>query len=309
MINGSDPSWTQRTVIDSLTSLSRLQDFKLTLNTTLIHLDSPVPPLHLGRLSGLKKISITGRSVDYHYHIISGLAEAIAKSPRLVHLEVINTSNIMNHPGDVIVSLHALLSKVPKGRPLQLTCLRLHRIYAHMDTFAIPNLRSLTCLDLGYIWEPELPAGYPTDLHEFSTMVTEIFAALNREAIHLKHVIIPYIDDAIIRYLSSFSGLETLEFWTHSSNTKDSNDMSYRFYTSALPKHVETLRVLTIRPQYEGGWCYNIPYALVVLAQCTNLRSLAVAVSFKYTLDHLFWYGVGDSYDHKEKFCDMVSSD
>lgn len=274
VVNSCDPSWTQSTVIDALTGLPHLQGFRLTLH------GDPFPLLQLDRLSGLKRISLSGNCTDYRSHIICGLAEAIAKSPQLTHLEV---DTKMYDASPETPTLHDLLSKVPQSSPLRLTHLSLHWMHARVDSVTLPHLRSLVSLNLYHIHAPPSTDDESIDhMWKRPSTIPDFYAALNREKIHLKQVLInEIVTDVILDYLGSYSGIEALEFNSISFNSAAESDaLSKRLYVSVLPKHVDSIRMLTIRPAYEGGWCYNqhdISQA-AVLSQCNKLKSLSVAL-------------------------------
>ena len=279
VVNSRDPSWTQTTIIDALTSLSHLQDVCLTLHY------GPFPLLQLFRLSGLKKISLTGSCINYRSNIIAGLAEAIAKSPELVYLEV-NTATYVRSPE--IPTLHDLFSKIPSGSLLRLTHLVLVGMFARIDSHTIPHLRSLVCLDLSHLYEPS-----PTDDSDQTrgcvSTITDIYATLNLEKIHPKHIVVNgIVNDIILDYLYSHSGLVALELCSiFSRSVGESKGLSHRFYMSVLARHVDSLQVLKINPRYEGGWCYNVDDVsqAVVLAQCNKLRSLSMSVTLNSASD------------------------
>jgi hypothetical protein len=248
--------------MDALTSLSHIQELQLTVH------GGPIPPLQLGRLSGLKKISIDGTGCS---DIISGLAQAIAKSLELVHLEVYTDTY-----GSENTALHELLSKIPQGSLLRLTHLVLGGQFVLINSHTLSQLRSLVHIDLYRLYEPWYQS---TDVDPPS-FISDICAKLNREEIHLKHVVVNNVDDVVLDYLQSYSGLETLQVSsTGSSTAAQSDSLAYRFYHSVLPKHVNSIQVLELHPSYEGGWCYNLDDVFVVLAQCNKLRSLSIALT------------------------------
>lgn len=289
VLGSDDPSWTQAIVISALSSLPHLQEFHITIGN-----DSY--PLQIDCLSGLKKIKVsltrTPFQADdsYYPRILEGLATVIASSPQLAHLEV--NSNGAWYSGDSAPTLHSLLEKVPQDIPLQLTHLTLCGISARLDSQTLPHLRSLVYLNLDCLY-PMLPTTNPyhaPQMLESASTATGVYAILDRQNIHLKHVVIGcMMNDVILDYLGSYSGLETLDLRSPSSSSPNaaevSDTLSHKFYTSVLPKHINSLRVLKIRPAYEGGWCYNTDKVYSVLAQCTKLRSLSIALNSVPTIN------------------------
>jgi hypothetical protein len=124
---------------------------------------------------------------------------------------------------------------------------------------------------------------------------------LKQEKIHLKQasVSVP-VNDTILDYLHSYSGLESLDLYhICSDGEEESNALSYRFFKSVLPKHIDSIQVLSIRPSYEGGWCYNADDISLLLAKCNQLRSLSVALASP---------PVKSPYDHNAHYTDDTVS-
>jgi hypothetical protein len=127
----------------------------------------------------------------------------------------------------------------------------------------------------------------PDQRWEQASTLTDIYATLNREKIYLKQVLLNNVDDIILDYLCSYSGLEMLDLRSLLLNgltRKQSDALSYRFFNSVLPNHVNSLRVLRILPYFGGGWCYDPEDAsqATVLSQCNKLRSLSVAFNSSF---------------------------
>ena len=289
-----------------MANLSHLQDFELSIYA------SHFPGLQLNHLSGLKKIILTGGCS----HIIGGLAEAIAKSPELVHLEV-DTRSCTSE----VTTFHELLANVPRGITLRLTHLLLDGIYVPFDSLTLPHLRSLVHLNfkLDAYTEPALTkSGFidPTS-GDASTITSDVYATLNREKIHLREVVTSDVSDVILDYLESYSGLEALDFHRFQVEVADvekSHALGHRFYHCVLPKHVDSIKYLTIRPDYEGEWCYDMGDVSVALAQCKKLKLLAIAVASvpiraRYSDDSFLYSPPGISHEDQVSFNDMVCSD
>jgi hypothetical protein len=275
-VNGDDPNWTRYTIVDTIAHLPLLQDFQLLLSS---HLGSP--HLQLDRLSGLTKILLHGTCVDYRSDLISKLAEAIARSPHITHLEIHPNGLNWGYASE-IPSLHQILSIVPPGTTLRLTHLALHEVFCKIDAFTLPHLRSLVSLDLCGL--PIVPwtsprSSVPDRRTQTNSTVSDIFAVLTLEKIHLRHIVVENIGEAVLSYLESYSSiLERLEMIpSRYMSAEKSNALVERFYSSALPKHAETIQVLKIQPTFdlEGEWCYS-PQVAAALSQCQSLASLTI---------------------------------
>jgi hypothetical protein len=151
---------------------------------------------------------------------------------------------------------------------------------ARVDSVTLPHLRFLVWLNL------DLYAREPTDselfdrTRGFSSTITDIYATLNREKVHLKQVVLMHVDDVILDYLSSYSGLEALElFFSDYDDAGKSDALSYRFYKSVLTEHLDSIQHLEIRQRFDGKWCYNVDNASVVLARCKKLKALYVSLA------------------------------
>ena len=244
--------------------------------------------IHLGCLSGLKKISLSGNHVHRPHDIISGLAGLIAKSPQLVHLEVkVGCYGLSPETP----TLHDLLSRVPEDHPLQLTHLALNRTGICIDSFTLPHLRSLISLELRNLPTPSNVidnADLSNERLEQACSASDICAILKQEDIYLKHLVVN--DVGAFDYLCSYSGLETLDLCFMSFNSVGESNASARtFYKSVLPQLVHSLQVLKIQPKQEGRWCFNPEDVSqsIVLYQCNKLRSLTVSLISTSVMQHV----------------------
>ena len=274
-----DPPWTETAIIRGLTRLPQLQDLQVILNRDTLF-ESSVGHIQSDRLSGLKKISLSGNHVDRPRDIINGLAGLIAKSPQLVQLEV-----YLGYHGifPETPTLHDILSKVPEDHPLQLTHLAFDGTSISLDSSTLPHLRSLISLDLRNLPAPPNyidDADLTSERLERPYSTSDVYSILKQEGIYLKHVLVS--DVGVFDYLCSYSGLETLDLCFMSFNTvEESNTSAHTFYKSVLPHLAHSLQVLKIQPKREGRWCFNPEddFQSVVFSQCNKLRSLCIALN------------------------------
>lgn len=85
--------------------------------------------------------------------------------------------------------------------------------------------------------------------------------------------------DEMFSYLVSYSdGLQTLvisDILIDCPNQED--NAGYSFWDQIVPNHKSSLKTLSIRPWYEGEWCYGSNSATAI-GQCVSLQNLAIAV-------------------------------
>jgi hypothetical protein len=81
---------------------------------------------------------------------------------------------------------------------------------------------------------------------------------------------------SLLEYISSFKGLEKLVI--AGIDGKES-EAAERFWKEVLPKHIETLRELTVHPHYEGDWCYG-RHAPEVISKGKNLEKLGLSMQY-----------------------------
>lgn len=97
------------------------------------------------------------------------------------------------------------------------------------------------------------------------------------------------MDSALVDYLASSSGLETLQFtplYLHRrrSNVPEDN-LAYRFYNSVIPRHAKSLKSLFIWVPPDSHWCFRIQY-LSPLMRCEKLDTLSLSTAFKHKQDN-----------------------
>ena len=264
-----------------LTRLPLLQDLQLILNRTKWSFERSdgYKCIKLDLLSGLKKFSLSGSFLTPD--MVDSLAGLISKSPQLVHLEI-NLGHYDASP-EMTSTLHNVLSKVSEDHPLQLTHLALNKTGICIDSFTLPHLRSLISLDLRNLpsssnFYAKLASGRLEWAN--STSTSDTFAILEKEGIHLKHVVVS--DVGVFDYLCSYSGLESLDLCGISFDSYEECNTSARtFYKSVLPQLVHSLQILKIQPEQEGQWCFDPEnvFQSVALFQCSKLRSLSVSLN------------------------------
>ncbi|THV04299.1 hypothetical protein K435DRAFT_850949 [Dendrothele bispora CBS 962.96] len=128
---------------------------------------------------------------------------------------------------------------------------------------------------------PDIPVQFP-NLSSLSVRIgrqsehglRSLFDSLTSNDIRLRSLIFDKVTDAMLDYISSYSGLETLLFtgpnWY--SDRPGYDETADRFYGEILPLHQDSLVNLEILPAFEGNWRFG----LEAIRKCTKLRCLGV---------------------------------
>ncbi|KAF8886378.1 hypothetical protein BD779DRAFT_627981 [Infundibulicybe gibba] len=227
------------------------------------------PKLRLDRISNLTKLTVRN---DPHVPI----AEIIANSPRLTHLDLLPSNWRV---AGYTATLHSTLKKVPRGRPLRLEHLRIGDSCVRLDHETLPHLRHLRSLELKYmLYIPvnerqtyRLRKGVLSTLDRFGSSPTELWGIVGREGIPLEAVVAP-ADDGVIDYLASVTGIKKICLLR-----ADTDALANRFFTQVVPRHSETLVTLSISADFEGLWCFG-KHNVDILLKCTQLSELSIAV-------------------------------
>ncbi|KAF7345666.1 hypothetical protein MVEN_01586300 [Mycena venus] len=261
--------WIPGVVADSIVTLPVLDDLRLTSDEPSFGRNFDC---YFDRLTGLRTLTLASSDpVDLHF-ICVALSHAVHSSPlsslRLT-TEHHGTSSPLNGIADLFPSL---------PQPLALTELRLTGCNLRLDHGTLPHLRSLRSLWLSYssgkIWE-----------------------TLRIECIHLSEIHTDYVQQALLEYMSSYSGLERLTIsGADETNQGDEDDgdegdgdeddsdkehlepLAEEFFTTALPRHKGSLVALSCRGVWEGKWSFGA-HNVDLLSQLHRLKSLRMNVN------------------------------
>ncbi|KAJ6580741.1 hypothetical protein B0H19DRAFT_1112255 [Mycena capillaripes] len=254
-----DAEWTAEAVADYLNSHPTLEDFRLTA-------DGLKSNCSFNQLNGLRKLSLTSHSSRLLTELTHSLSEAVRNSPDLASL------HLQSHD----FSCDAALSFTDLFHG-DLSCAHPHLTELHLNDYTLPldgirpHLRALKSLwwFRGYSWTEE---GYPVP-------VRRGWDVLREERIHLTEIHTDIIDEDLLAYLSSSSGLERLTISSAGGdNEEQSNRRADDFFAHALPRHRSSLVALSCHAEYEGRWSFGAHNAGVIL-QLHKLRSLRMSVN------------------------------
>ncbi|KAF8886379.1 hypothetical protein BD779DRAFT_1441696, partial [Infundibulicybe gibba] len=257
---GRNPDWASVLVSEFLATLPALDT---------LHLVAALgqPNLHLNRISNLTKL-IVENDPD------ASIAEIIANSPHLTHLDILADSYQV---AGYTATLHSLLGNVPRGRPLRLEHLGVSGCCVRLDHETLSHLRHLRSLELNSI--PYIPVNerqfYTEDLlsksDRFGSSPKDLWGAVEREGIPLEAVV-AVADDAVIDYLASTTGIKKI-----SIPEADTDVLANRFFTQVVLRHSKTLVSLSIAADFEGSWCFG-KHNVNILLECVQLSKLSIAV-------------------------------
>jgi hypothetical protein len=235
------------------------------------HYATTIP--YLGAFTGLQKLRISG--IDEG---CDGLDIVIANNPGLSHLDI--EATLPNNdlpkvypPPDIF----ALVSP----QVINLRSLGLSRVEFMMQDGSgiVPHLQSLESLRLqDYSWTTRGIdwSGNPNP----NPLAYRIWILLGNSGVNLRHIDVDMVDDTLLDYLSSSSGLETLRIsFSYDSTDALSTALACRLFTSALPRHAKSLRSLFLLVPPGNALCAHAEYckSLVVCKALVDL-SLSIAV-------------------------------
>ncbi|KAF7345681.1 hypothetical protein MVEN_01587900 [Mycena venus] len=239
-----DSKWIPGVVVDSMATLPVLDDFRLTSDKPSFGRNFDC---YFDRLASLRTLTLASSNPVHLRFICATLSHAVHSSP-LSSLRLTTKHPGMSSPLNGIADLFPSLQ---------------------LDHGSIPHLRSLRSLWLSYssgkIWE-----------------------TLRIECIHLSEIHTDYVQQALLEYILSYSGLERL---TNDGDEDDGNDgddddngrehlepLVEEFFTTALPRHKESLVALSCRGVWEGKWSFGA-HNVDLLSQLHKLKSLRMNVN------------------------------
>ena len=271
-------------VIDGLAMLSHLEEFHIDFAghpfTESNERASPdIIPFHLFR--HLRSIDIGGNNLPptYAAECVQQIHTFVKGGGELTGLALaLPVSNNPAEPPPCV--LHEIYNSIPRPSCPALRNLRISGYSLQLDAITIPHLRGLTALDIVHT----------ADIH-----VPEVDGALWRElqaaGIRLKELVVEVVTGPMIRYLSSYRGLEklTAHGGRHSRlrlvgaaeqrAIDDAQRLSHELCCRVLPLHSSSLAlykgintVTTFAPSYMTH------ESMLGLAVCQNLESVAFAL-------------------------------
>ncbi|KAF8886371.1 hypothetical protein BD779DRAFT_1530933 [Infundibulicybe gibba] len=243
--------WATILVCEYLATLPMLH----TLDLRALHIP---PELHPSRISNLNKLVLESDNN------LSAIVEIIGGSPNLTELDY-HCSGLSR--SGVVPSLHHLLSKVPRERPLHLQKLGASGYYyAMLHSEDLPHFRHLKSLELGHGF---LSTPWPDGHDRVISSPGDIWTAVTQET-PVEAVFAPP-DGAVLGYLAVATGIKRIGIFGATSDVS-----SHNFFTNILPRHSKTLVSLSIAAG-PGPWCFGTR-GIDALLDCTQLTKLSITI-------------------------------
>lgn len=244
-----DPTFL-RLISDTLSSLPRLCSLRL-------HVGSEVylPHLPFHDLTNLEATFVGTRS--WTRFMLTAFPSICSASPNLHSLSLSNPiSNLRSRP-----TAHAFRPLCRPGvRELYLRQIQLPFVMPVDDSHILHSLSSLTLHDT-----PEMNA---------------LWLALQNEGVALRAVDVASISGALVDYLLSYEGMQSLQVRTSEDNP--ANDQFGRvFWDEVVRRHRESLVSVSVRPFFEGTWCFPANDAGLETLRSAKWKTLSVAFKFE----------------------------
>jgi hypothetical protein len=230
-----EPEWLANAIIQTVASLPSLSEF--TIDYSFYYIDE-IPTLHLRK--NLTKLTVHG-SGDRFAKIVPGIAQTLARSPDIKHLEVHNHYSWLTR-----TALHDFFSDIPANTSLPLQHIGLSGIRMYPNASITRHLRGLTSLFVD---------------EKYAHSTKGIWQALQTEGIQLAHLRTVDLNDALLQFLSSYQGLRDLRLdFVSGKDDDDSDRLAEIFFKDVLPQHADSLEILHIGAAYEGKWVsFSVP--------------------------------------------------
>jgi hypothetical protein len=219
----------------------------------------------ISSFKGLQRLSVSG--IDSG---CDGLSTLVANSPGLSHLNIAARRPRIRTPTPLLPDIFALL---PPGRTMSIRSLGLSYFQMHIKSDMLPHLRSLESYRLHH---------HRPISHQFSGpprfQNTISWNSLRISGVHLRHLDVDYVDNALVDYLASSSGLETLRFELSPHESDFPKGLAYGFFT-AMSGHAKSLKSLFVLVSSSSDWCFHVDYINPLLL-CKELKMLSMSIAF-----------------------------
>ncbi|KAK0183661.1 hypothetical protein F5146DRAFT_1084791 [Armillaria mellea] len=170
-------------------------------------------------------------------HMLDIVPPLVARSPNLRRLCLLVPQDKEEAP----VTASSIFSCLPKGK------------YSRVEQLAFRGAGILPAQDVPLI-VPYLHNLTSLRIH-VNDVAPELWSALRIKKICLRDVSVDIVNDALLEYLASYSGVESMALVPKQPVNPGHVDVSYGFWGEILPKYADTLLELCVQPTFErsGG--------------------------------------------------------
>ncbi|KAK0214340.1 hypothetical protein IW262DRAFT_1466046 [Armillaria fumosa] len=238
-------------ILHALSRLPRLSHLSIDFHEQHEQFPTPIP---YSEFHDLDHISFGGR------HMLDVIPPLVARSPNVTHLGLLVEQDREEAPA----TASSIFSGLPKGKYSRVQQLSINGdgiLPAQDVPLIVPHLHHLTALRI-----------------HINDVAPEFWTALRIEKICLLDVFVDVVNDALLEYLASYSGVKSM-ILDHKRPVNPDHyvDISFRFWGEILPRHADTLLTLIVQPDFErsGGWCLDTR-SLDAIRKCKRLEILRV---------------------------------
>ncbi|TFK73786.1 hypothetical protein BDN72DRAFT_834412 [Pluteus cervinus] len=274
-----DPLWIPKTLLDIALQLPGLTEISYDHYSRLPIIWPSTP-----RSALLTRLSLEVDWVPVNNSFMRELGQFLSRFPLLESFSISTVwvpckdDHIIMTPAP-ICDFSKLLAFLPTNQPPKLQELSFKYFTPILRNQNIKCLRFLTTLHLlcvsGLFVGPQ--ALSPQSLTELDAF----WGALSREGIHLRTVTTDCITTSFLQYLSSYSGLQSLELRDRPGFFLPTAGGIFvdTFIEQALPRHAKSLHHLMIDTDDQDLWNFSSSWA-AVLPRCEALHSLSLGMDY-----------------------------
>jgi hypothetical protein len=170
-----------------------------------------------------------------------------------------------------------IFALVPSGRTMGIRNFGLSWFHIHINSDMLPHLQSLGSYRLHHHTQVSTtPRGWPPFENSLS------WISLRVSGVNLQHLDVDYVDSALVDYLDSSSGLETLRFTASHPHVRDFPEGLARQFFAAMSRHAKSLKLLSVLVPPDSQWCFCTDYTNSLLL-CEMLEMLSMSTAFSGT--------------------------
>ncbi|KAF9532566.1 hypothetical protein CPB83DRAFT_846985 [Crepidotus variabilis] len=231
--------------------------------------------IHFESLNSLESLSI----LDFDQvgeNLPASVSELIPSCPHLISLEIHNPYG--HNSWSKTHSLQALLGKLYEKQDFRR--LSLHGFMVAFNHSTLRHIKNLVSLSITGQRDhcPDATHGKGAPCTDICDSSPSLWAALFESGIYLEEVEHDWISESLIEYLSSFSGLRTLQLQVQQfENHLQADAAKLEFFSRAFPKHASSLEMFIIDSTAESQWRCT-PDFLQHIIGCPRLKRVGFGV-------------------------------